>query len=51
MQLAEMSVDLAAARFMTSHWASLSETQGPIQATLAKMFRAKYYHRAESRPA
>jgi alkylation response protein AidB-like acyl-CoA dehydrogenase len=42
-RVAEMSVDLEAARLMTYHSAWLSDTQGPTQAALAAMFRAKYF--------
>ncbi len=41
-QVAEMSVDLEAARLMTYHAAWLSDTQGPTPATLAALYRAKY---------
>ncbi len=41
-RVAEMSVDLEAARLMTYHSAWLSDTQGPTQETLAALFRAKY---------
>jgi alkylation response protein AidB-like acyl-CoA dehydrogenase len=42
-RVAEMSVDLEAARLMTYHSAWLSDVQGPTQAALAAMFRAKYF--------
>lgn len=41
-QVAEMSVDLEAARLMTYHAAWLSDTHGPTPATLAAFYRAKY---------
>jgi alkylation response protein AidB-like acyl-CoA dehydrogenase len=41
-RVAEMSVDLEAARLMTYHSAWLSDTHGPTQETLAALFRAKY---------
>jgi alkylation response protein AidB-like acyl-CoA dehydrogenase len=41
-QVAEMSVDLHAARLMMHHAAWLSDTQGPTPTTLAALFRAKY---------
>ncbi len=41
-QVAEMSVDLEAARLMTYHSAWLSDTQGPTPETLAAFYRAKY---------
>lgn len=41
-RVAEMSVDLEAARLMTYHSAWLSDTQGPTVATLAALYRAKY---------
>lgn len=41
-RVAEMSVDLEAARLMTYHSAWLSDAQGPTQQTLAALFRAKY---------
>jgi alkylation response protein AidB-like acyl-CoA dehydrogenase len=40
--VAEMSVDLEAARLLTYHSAWLSDTQGSTQATIAALFRAKY---------
>jgi alkylation response protein AidB-like acyl-CoA dehydrogenase len=40
--IAEMSVDLEAARLMTYHSAWLSDTQGPTPETLAAFYRAKY---------
>jgi alkylation response protein AidB-like acyl-CoA dehydrogenase len=42
-RVAEMSVDLEAARLMTYQSAWLSDTQGPTPAALAAMFRAKYF--------
>ena len=42
-QVAEMSVDLEAARLLTYHSAWLSDTQGPTPATLAAFYRAKYF--------
>jgi alkylation response protein AidB-like acyl-CoA dehydrogenase len=41
--VAEMSVDLEAARLLTYHSAWLSDTQGPTPATLAALYRAKYF--------
>src|SRR5262245_7824484 len=41
-QVAEMSVDLQAARLMLYHAAWLSDTQGPTPTTLAALYRAKY---------
>jgi alkylation response protein AidB-like acyl-CoA dehydrogenase len=41
-QVAEMSVDLEAARLMTYHSAWLSDTYGPTPETLAALYRAKY---------
>lgn len=41
-QIAEMSVDLEAARLLTYHSAWLSDTQGPTSETLAAFYRAKY---------
>jgi len=41
-RVAEMSVDLEAARLLTYHSAWLSDTHGPTPATLAALFRAKY---------
>jgi alkylation response protein AidB-like acyl-CoA dehydrogenase len=41
--VAEMSVDLEAARLLTYHSAWLSDTQGPTPATLSAMYRAKYF--------
>jgi alkylation response protein AidB-like acyl-CoA dehydrogenase len=41
-QLAEMRVNLEAARLMTYHSAWLSDTQGPTPETLAAFYRAKY---------
>ena len=40
--VAEMSVDLQAARLMTYHSAWLSDTYGPTTETLAAFYRAKY---------
>jgi len=42
-QVAEMSVDLEAARLLTSHAAWLSDTEGPTPATVAALYRAKYF--------
>ena len=42
-QVAEMSVDLEAARLLTYHAAWLSDTQGPTAATLSALYRAKYF--------
>jgi len=39
----EMSVDLEAARLLTLHSAWLSDTEGPTPATLAALYRAKYF--------
>jgi alkylation response protein AidB-like acyl-CoA dehydrogenase len=41
-QVAEMRVELEAARLMTYHAAWLSDTHGPTPATLAAFYRAKY---------
>lgn len=41
-RVAEMSVDLAAARLATYHAAWLSDTQGPTPETTAALYRAKY---------
>ena len=41
-RVAEMSVELEAARLLTYHSAWLSDTQGPTHATTAALFRAKY---------
>ena len=41
--VAEMSVDLHAARLLTLHSAWLSDTQGPTAETLAALYRAKYF--------
>jgi alkylation response protein AidB-like acyl-CoA dehydrogenase len=41
--VAEMSVDLEAARLMTLHAAWLSDTEGPTPATLSALYRAKYF--------
>ena len=42
-QVAEMSVDLEAARLLTYHSAWLSDTEGPTPAALAALYRAKYF--------
>jgi alkylation response protein AidB-like acyl-CoA dehydrogenase len=42
-QVAEMSVDLEAARLLTYHSAWLSDAEGPTPATLAALYRAKYF--------
>ena len=42
-QVAEMSVDLEAARLLTYHSAWLSDTQGATPATLSALYRAKYF--------
>jgi alkylation response protein AidB-like acyl-CoA dehydrogenase len=42
-QVAEMSVDLEAARLLTYHSAWLSDTQGPTPAALSALYRAKYF--------
>jgi alkylation response protein AidB-like acyl-CoA dehydrogenase len=42
-QVAEMSVDLEAARLLTYHSAWLSDTQGSTPATLSALYRAKYF--------
>jgi alkylation response protein AidB-like acyl-CoA dehydrogenase len=42
-RVAEMSVDLEAARLMVYNSAWMSDTQGPTAAALAAMFRAKYF--------
>ena len=42
-QIAEMSVDLEAARLLTYRAAWLSDTCGPSPATLAALYRAKYF--------
>ena len=42
-QVAEMSVDLEAARLLTYHAAWLSDTQGPTPAALSALYRAKYF--------
>lgn len=42
-QVAEMSVDLEAARLLTYHGAWLSDTLGPTTATLSALYRAKYF--------
>jgi alkylation response protein AidB-like acyl-CoA dehydrogenase len=39
----EMSADLEAARLLTLHSAWLSDTEGPTPATLAALYRAKYF--------
>lgn len=41
--VAEMNVDLEAARLLTLHAAWLSDTQGPTPATLSALYRAKYF--------
>jgi alkylation response protein AidB-like acyl-CoA dehydrogenase len=41
--VAEMSVDLEAARLLTYHSAWLSDSQGPTRATLSALYRAKYF--------
>ena len=41
--VAEMSVDLEAARLLTLHAAWLSDTQGPTPTTLSALYRAKYF--------
>jgi alkylation response protein AidB-like acyl-CoA dehydrogenase len=41
--VAEMSVDLEAARLLTHHSAWLSDTEGPTPATVAALYRAKYF--------
>jgi alkylation response protein AidB-like acyl-CoA dehydrogenase len=41
-QVAEMSVDLEAARLVTYHSAWLSDTEGPTAVTLSALYRAKY---------
>jgi alkylation response protein AidB-like acyl-CoA dehydrogenase len=41
--VAEMSVDLEAARLLTLHAAWLSDGEGPTPATLAALYRAKYF--------
>jgi alkylation response protein AidB-like acyl-CoA dehydrogenase len=41
--VAEMSVDLEAARLLTLHSAWLSDTEGPTPAALAALYRAKYF--------
>ena len=38
-----MSADLEAARLLTLHSAWLSDTEGPTPATLAALYRAKYF--------
>jgi alkylation response protein AidB-like acyl-CoA dehydrogenase len=42
-QVAEMSVDLEAARLLTYHSAWLSDTEGPTPATVSALYRAKYF--------
>ncbi|HYB44233.1 MAG TPA: acyl-CoA dehydrogenase family protein, partial [Candidatus Methylomirabilis sp.] len=42
-QVAEMSVDLEAARLLTYHSAWLSDTRGPGDATLSALYRAKFF--------
>jgi alkylation response protein AidB-like acyl-CoA dehydrogenase len=41
--VAEMSVDLEAARLLTYYSAWLSDTEGPTPATLSAFYRAKYF--------
>ena len=41
--VAEMSVDLEAARLLTYHSAWLCDTEGPTPATVAALYRAKYF--------
>jgi len=41
--VAEMSVDLAAARLLIQNSAWLSDTQGPTPAALSALYRAKYF--------
>jgi alkylation response protein AidB-like acyl-CoA dehydrogenase len=41
--VAEMSVDLEAARLLTYHAAWLSDTEGPTPAALSALYRAKYF--------
>ena len=41
--VAEMNVDLEAARLLTLHAAWLSDTRGPTPATLSALYRAKYF--------
>ena len=41
--VAEMSVDLEAARLLTYHSAWLSDTEGPTPATVAALYRAKHF--------
>ena len=41
--VAEMSVDLEAARLLTYHSAWLSDTEGATPATVAALYRAKYF--------
>ena len=41
--VAEMSVDLEAARLLTYHSAWLSDAEGPTPAALAALYRAKYF--------
>ena len=42
-QVAEMSVDLEAARLLTHRSAWLSDTEGPTSATVSALYRAKYF--------
>jgi len=42
-QVAEMSVDLEAARLLTYHSAWLSDAEGPTPATLSAFYRAKFF--------
>ena len=41
--VADMNVDLEAARLLTLHAAWLSDTQGPTPAALSALYRAKYF--------
>src|SRR5262249_60179592 len=41
--VAEMSVDLEAARLLTYHSAWLSDVEGPTPAALSALYRAKYF--------
>jgi alkylation response protein AidB-like acyl-CoA dehydrogenase len=41
--VAEMSVDLEAARLLTYHSAWLSDTEGPTPAAVSALYRAKYF--------
>jgi alkylation response protein AidB-like acyl-CoA dehydrogenase len=42
-QVGEMSAELEAARLLTYHSAWLSDTEGPTAATVAALYRAKYF--------